>query len=100
MKMSVLLAAALFMAGPAVAQSSHGAHHPAGKPTATAVSEDMNCPKMEEMSGNMQQMMQMHQQMMGRMMQMMQMMQSMQKQHQGMGMAMPKSSPPTDDKPR
>ena len=54
------------------------------------------CPKMDEMSGNMDQMKQMHQQTMG---QMMQMVQSMQ-QHQGMGMAMPKSAPPTEDKPR
>lgn len=98
MKMFVPLAAALLFAGPAAAQSSHAAHHPAGKPPVPAMSDDKGC-KMDEMSGNMEQMKQMHQQMMGQMMQMMQMMQSMQQQHQGMGMAKPKSTPPTDDKP-
>lgn len=96
MKMFVPLAAALLFAGPAAAQSSHAAHHPAGKPPVTAMSDDKGCPMMDEISGNMEQMKQMHQQMMA---QMMQMMQSMQQQHQGMGMAKPKSTPPTDDKP-
>jgi hypothetical protein len=99
MKMFVPFAAALLIAGPAAAQSSHAAHHPASTPAATAMSGDKGCPKMDEMSGNMQQMMQMDQQMMGQMAQMMQMMQSMQQQHQGMGMTMPKSTPPTDNKP-
>lgn len=98
MKMFVPLAGALLIAGPAAAQSSHAEHHPAGKPPATAMSDDKTCPMMGEMSGNIEQMKQMHQQMMGQMGQMMQMMQSMQ-QHQGMGMAQPKSAPPTDDKP-
>lgn len=83
MKMFVPLAAALVIAGPAAAQSSHAAHHPTGSLPATAMSGDKRCPKMDEMSGNMEQMKQMHQQMMGQMAQMMQMMQSMQ-QHQGM----------------
>ena len=107
MKMLVPLTVALLMAGPAAAQSSHAAHHPAGKPPATAMSADKGCPKMDEMSGNMEQMKQMHQQMMGQMAQMMQMMQSMQQQHQGMGMGsgmgagmgMSKSPPPSDGKP-
>ena len=101
MKMLIPIAASLLIAGPAAAQPSHSAHHPAGKPPATAISDDKGCPKMEEMSAHMDQMKQMHEQMMGQMAQMMQMMQSMQsmQQHQGMGMAMPKSTPPTDDKP-
>ena len=99
MKMFMSFAAALLMAGPVAAQSSsHEAHHPAVKPPATAMSDEKACPKMDEMSGNMEQMMQMHQQMMSQMAEMKQMMQMMQ-QHQGMGMAMPKSAPPTDDKP-
>ena len=93
MKMFVSLAAALLIAGPAAAQSSQAAYHPAGKPPATAMSDDKSCPKMDEVSGNMQQMMQMHQQMMGQMQQMMQMMQAMQQQHQGMGMGMPQQPP-------
>ena len=97
MKSFVALAAALLVAGPAAGQSSHAGHHPAGKPVATTTTGDKGC-KMDEMSGDMEQMKQMHQQMMGQMAQMMQMMQSMQ-QHQGMGMAMPKSTPPADDKP-
>ncbi len=98
MKMFVPLAAALLIAGPAAAQSSNEAH-PTGKPPAAAMSGGKGCEMMSEMSGNMEQMKQMHQQMMGQMAQMMQMMQSMQQQHQGMGMTMPKSTPPTDDKP-
>ena len=97
MKMFIPLAAALLIGGPAAAQSSHAAHHPADKPPATAMSDEKGCPKMDEMSGNMEQMKQMHQQMMGQMAQMMQMMQMMQQQHPGM--AMPKSTQPTDDKP-
>lgn len=99
MKMIVTFAAALLIAAPAVAQSSHAAHHPAGNP-ATVMGSNEGCPhKMQDMSGNMQQMMQMHQQMMGQMAQMMQMMQSMQQQHQGVGMGTPKSTPPSDSKP-
>lgn len=103
MKMIATFAAALLIAGPAVAQSSHAAHHPADKP-GTVMRGDDACPqRMQDMSGNMQQMMQMHQQMMG---QMAQMMQSMQ-QHQGMGMgtgmgpgmSTPKTTPPNDGKP-
>lgn len=89
----VPLAAALLVAGPAAAQSSHASHHPAGEPTATAVSADKGCPRMNEIAPNLEQMKQMHQQMMGQMAEMMQMMQ----QHQGM--AMPKSTPPPDAKP-
>ena len=100
MKMILPLSAALVVAAPAAAQSSHDAHHPAGK-GAPAMAGNADCPqKMQEMSGNMQHMMQMHQQMMGQMSEMMQMMHSMQQQHQGMGMTMPKSSPPRADKPR
>lgn len=99
MKTFVPLAAALLIAGPAAAQSSHAAHHPAGKPAPAAMSTDKGCPKMDEMSGNMEQMKQMHHQMMGQMAQMMQMMHSLQQQHQGVGMAMPKSTPPIDEKP-
>ena len=99
MKMIITLGAALLLAGPAAAQSSHAAHHPAAKP-ATSMGSDQACPqKMQDMSGNMQQMMQMHQQMMGQMAQMMQMMQTMQQQHQGMGMDTPKTTPPSDSKP-
>ena len=98
MKIFGLLAAGLLIAGTASAQSSHEDHHPAGKPPETAMSADKGCPKMDEMSGNMEQMKQMHEQMMGQMAQMMQMMQSMQ-QRQDMGMSMPQGTPPKDDKP-
>ena len=95
MKMFGSLAAALLVAGPAAAQPTDTAHHPAAKPAATEVSDEKVCPNMDGMSGHMEQM---HQHMMGQMAQMMQMMKSMQ-QHQGMGMAMPKNTPPANDKP-
>lgn len=89
MKMIVPLVAALLIAGPAAAQSSHAADHPAASPPTAAIPEGKGCPKMDEMSASMEQMKQMHQQHQGMKMEMPQ---------QRPGMNMPQATPPSDGK--